>query len=84
VVVHGVFPDSIVEMPPIAFVHADADIYESTKAICAVLPPLMVPGGVLWFDDYSWRDTRGCRAAVDEAFTDVHVLPSGQAIVVIP
>ena len=84
VVVVGIFPESLVPMPPVAFVHADTDIYESTRAICERMPPLMVPGGVLWFDDYSQHETQGCRMAVDEAFSGVRVLQSGQGVVVLP
>lgn len=78
-VVQGVFPCSIVPMPPIAFVHADADQYDSTCAICDFLPPLMVPRGAILFDDY--RGLNGCIKAVDEYFPNRHVLPDGRALV---
>lgn len=84
VVVVGTFPDSLVEMPPVAFVHADADIYESTRAICERMPPLMVKGGLILYDDFSHHDCRGCRVAVDEAFPDRVVVPGGQALVTLP
>jgi hypothetical protein len=35
-VVPGVFPDSLVTMPPIALAHVDADQYESVSAACRV------------------------------------------------
>jgi O-methyltransferase len=47
----GVFPETLVKMPPIAFVHVDADQYQSIKAALDVLGPLMVPGGAMIFDD---------------------------------
>jgi hypothetical protein len=50
-VVKGVFPDSIVDMPPIAFVHLDCDQYQSVIESYAVLKDKMVPGGIIWFDD---------------------------------
>lgn len=82
-VIVGTFPESLVEMPPVAFVHADADIYQSTLAICRDMPPRMVDLGVLYFDDYSHGDCRGCKRAVDEIFGSlVSVLPGGQAKVV--
>ena len=81
VIVQGVFPQSLVLMEPVAFVHADGDLYQTTRDVCEHMPRHMVVGGVLWFDDYSHPDTRGCRAAVDEAFPHRTVLPSGQAVV---
>ena len=78
-VVKGVFPDSMVEMPPIAFVHADADQYESTKNICLTLGPRMVKEGSILFDDY--RALAGCVKAVDECFPNRMVLPDRRALV---
>jgi hypothetical protein len=48
----GLFPDSLVPMPPIAFAHIDCDQYESVKAALRHFGPRMVPGGVMLFDDY--------------------------------
>jgi len=81
-VIVGTFPDSLVEMPPIAFVHADADLYQVTLDICSTLPWLMVPGGVMIFDDYAHGDCRGCKKAVDECFPDRTLLRDGRAKVV--
>lgn len=50
-VIKGVFPDSIVPMPGIAFAHIDSDQYESVKSAIDHLGPLMVRGGVMVFDD---------------------------------
>lgn len=47
----GVFPESLVPMPAIAFVHVDADQYQSIKSALEVLGPLMVKGGAMVFDD---------------------------------
>lgn len=47
----GLFPDSLVPMPPIGFVHVDADQYQSIKAAIEVLGPLMLKGGAMIFDD---------------------------------
>lgn len=49
-----------------SFVHADADQYQSTKDICEILYPLLVPGGMILFDDYRGEKTAGCTKAVDE------------------
>lgn len=66
-VIKGLFPDSIVPMPPIGFVHADADQYQSTKDILRVLPPLMVPGGFILLDDFNVKGCEGCTQAVLES-----------------
>lgn len=66
VIVKGVFPASLVPMPPVAFCHVDADQYRSVKAACEVLGPLMVKGGVMVFDDYNALE--GAKRAVDECF----------------
>jgi O-methyltransferase len=48
----GIFPATApVAMPPIAFVHLDVDQYQSYRDAIAWAAPLMVPGGVIWFDD---------------------------------
>lgn len=66
----GVFPQTLVDMSPLAFVHSDADLYYVTKAICTLLPPRMVPGGQLYFDDYGHVGCEGVRQAVCEVFGD--------------
>lgn len=48
----GLFPDALVEMPPVAFAHIDCDQYESVCAALEHLGPLMAPGGAMLFDDY--------------------------------
>ena len=65
-VIAGIFPDTLVEMPPIAFAHVDCDQYRSVKSCIDVLSPLMVAGGMMWFDDYAC--TNGCTKAVHEAY----------------
>jgi hypothetical protein len=65
--VKGRFPDSLIEMPPVGFVHADADQYESTKAILEYMPQLMLPGGFILFDDYLVPDCQGCTDALHES-----------------
>lgn len=45
---------------PLTFVHIDADLYSSTKAVFDILGDWIVPGTVLQFDEYfnypGWRD----------------------------
>jgi O-methyltransferase len=78
-VVKGIFPASVVKMPKVAFVHADADQYQSTLDICRTFAPLMVKGGMMLFDDY--RCVQSCIQAVDECFPNREVLPDGRALV---
>ena len=65
-ITQGVFPASAVKMPPVAFVHLDVDQYRSYKEAVEYLEPLMVSGGVMWFDDYGC--TPGATAYLDEKF----------------
>lgn len=64
-VVKGVFPGSAIHMPPVAFAHLDCDQYQSIKDSVAYLLPRMMPGGVMWFDDYCLPSGQ---RAVDEIF----------------
>lgn len=66
--VQGLFPDSAVPMPPIAFVHLDCDQYRSVKESAEYLIPLMVPKGVIWFDDSPCLP--GAHKAAKELFGD--------------
>lgn len=52
-VVKGLFPESAIEMPPIAFLHLDCDQYKSVIDSVNYLLPKMVPRGIIWFDDAS-------------------------------
>ncbi len=85
IIVPGVFPQSIAdrELPSFAFVHVDADQYRSVRAACQVFGPRMVPGGVIWFDDYACSTTPGATAAVDELFPQ-RILVAGRAMVRFP
>lgn len=61
----GVFPESALPMPPVAFAHLDCDQYESITRAAEYLAPRMLPGGVMWFDDYCLPSGK---KAVDEFF----------------
>jgi O-methyltransferase len=63
----GVYPDTHpAEMPPVAFIHCDCDQYESYCGVILRMWPLVVPGGVLLFDDYPYLE--GAKRAVEEHF----------------
>lgn len=51
IIVPGIFPESAIDLPPLAFVHLDCDQYQSVSEAALYLSPMMVPGGVMWFDD---------------------------------
>jgi hypothetical protein len=83
-VVKGLFPQSLVYMPPVGFVHADADQYDSTKAILEVMPPLMVRGGFILLDDFGVDDCQGCTQAVYESPYRVLVIAeTGKALIIV-
>lgn len=83
-VVKGVFPSSLIDMPPVGFVHADADQYESTKAILDHMPSRMVRGGFILFDDYLVPGCDGCTRAVNESPHRILVATeTGKALVIV-
>jgi O-methyltransferase len=67
-IVEGIFPQSAekIKLPDVAFAHLDCDQYQSIKEAAQFLSPLMVSGGIMWFDDYGCLD--GANKAVDELF----------------
>lgn len=67
-VIAGCFPDSAVPMEPVAFAHLDCDQYRAHCESIDYLLPLMVTGGIMWFDDAPWLE--GATQAVMERFSD--------------
>lgn len=57
-------------MFPIAFLHLDCDIYESYKTALESLYHLVVPGGIIAFDEYKDELWPGATVAIDEFFAD--------------
>lgn len=83
-VVKGLFPTSLVEMPPLAFVHVDCDQYASVRACIETFPRLMVPGGFMLFDDFGVPDCQGATQAVVESGIPFLVIPgTGRALMII-
>jgi len=63
----GTYPETHGDdLPPMAFVHVDCDQYTSYKAVLALMWPLLVPGGIMLFDDYPYLG--GAKKAVEEHF----------------
>lgn len=52
----------------ISLLHFDCDLYEPTMAALQSLWPLVVPGGIILFDEYGIRPWEGESSAVDEFF----------------
>lgn len=67
-IIKGLFPGSAIDMPRVAFAHLDCDQYQSVREAALYLMPLMVPGGVMWFDDSPCL--AGARLAVAELFAE--------------
>lgn len=65
-VVEGLFPDSIITMPAVAFAHIDCDQYRAIVDSARALGPMMVDGGIMVFDDFGCLD--GATRAVREVF----------------
>ena len=84
-VIHiGTFPDTLPDdLRDIAFVHCDADLYAPTLAACTLLPPRMVNGAQMVFDDYRRTECPGVERAILEAFGRCDVLPTGKALVTV-
>lgn len=82
VVLKGIFPHEV--CPPaderFAFVHLDADTYESTRDALAYFLPRMNAGGMIVFDDYDSPTTPGVKAACDEAVIQPTGLERFQAV----
>jgi O-methyltransferase len=81
IITKGVFPESAhPDMRKVAFAHIDCDQYRAIKESVEYLRPLMVEGGLMWFDDYGAipASTR----AVDEIFGDRIVKVASKAVVV--
>jgi hypothetical protein len=81
----GVFPESVMESESMdfSFVHADADLYESTRDAIEFFWPRMVSGGVMIFDDVHWNDCPGVDQALNESglMLNVEILAPHQGVV---
>ena len=78
----GVFPATLPpDLGPLAFVHVDCDQYAATRSAIRLLYPLLIPRGVMLFDDYD--SVPGARLAADEMLGDrLHPTAQGKAYVV--
>ena len=67
-------PDFVTKQQrPLAFIHADADLYQATIEVLEHCDKLIVPGTIILFDEYAMKDKTGIfkddehRALVDWA-----------------
>jgi O-methyltransferase len=67
-VVHkGFFSETFSDFSaPLCFIHADADLYQSTVEIIRLADKCLVPGGHIVFDDYNNPYYPGVSLAVDK------------------
>lgn len=65
----GVFPATMPDtIRSVSFVHSDCDQYRSVRAVITKFWPILVPGGMMAFDD---MDTVGGSRAIKEVFPDI-------------
>ncbi len=72
IITAGIFPDSAIGMPSIAFAHIDVDNYRCVKESAEYLRWGMMEGGVMWFDDSPCL--AGAAKATQELFGDLRKL----------
>ncbi len=61
----GLFADTFAAFAqPLCFIHADADLYQSTVDIIRLADRCLVRGGQIVFDDYANRNYSGGRAGI--------------------
>lgn len=82
----GFFPQTAgpVENERFSFVHADVDLYASTRSVLEFFYPRLIPGGMILSHDF--HSCKGPHDAITEFFRDkaapVIELPGDQAVVV--
>lgn len=81
----GEFPHTLPsDLSNIAFVHADADLYAPTKAVCTLMPERMVSGGMLYFDDFGYHECPGVERAIIEEFGNAYIQRNGKSLITLP
>ena len=78
----GLYPETHPsDLPPVAFIHCDCDQYISYRSVIDTMWPLVVPGGIMLFDDYPYLP--GAKRAVEETFGQSELLKAGEHFYVI-
>jgi hypothetical protein len=78
IIIHGWFKDIDPrnQMPTeICLAHIDADFYESTKTALELVWPRMIPGGMIFVDDYHFDALPGVKVAVNEFLQSFPAIP---------
>lgn len=71
----GHFPETLPDnMPPLAFVSLDPDLYQPTLAGLRAFWPRLVPGGILLIHDYNSAQFQGVGQAVRTFCEDQHLM----------
>lgn len=73
----GTWPKKV--KPSISFAHIDCDQYTSISECIKIFKPLMIKGGIMWFDDYGYDWLPGAKLAVDEFLPERLIHPMGRA-----
>lgn len=72
----GHFPETLPnDLPSLAFVSLDADLYEPTLQGLKAFWPKLVPGAILLIHDYNSTQFQGVKKAVDFFCEQEHLLP---------
>lgn len=86
--VRGLIPEAIKyhQIDKIAYMSLDMNSSEPERAVLDLLFEKVVPGGIIYFDDYGWGEKSKLRETVDEFFSNkretlLH-FPSGNSIVI--
>lgn len=75
VICKGYFPDSLPkDLPPLAFVSLDPDLYEPTLQGLRAFWPRLVPGGVILIHDYNSTQFEGVGKAVRSFCSQEHLM----------
>jgi hypothetical protein len=86
--VRGKVPEMLSRVPSrrIAYLSLDMNGIEPERAALHNFYEKIVPGGIIYLDDYGWGGFEGLKAMVDQFFRDkpetVLQLPSGQGVII--
>jgi len=67
-IIPGLFPDTTGEVTDkkFSFVYVDVDLYKSNYAALEFFYNRVVPGGVIIFDDYGWKNCKGIQKSIND------------------
>jgi hypothetical protein len=68
----GWIPEVFVDIGQISFASIDVDLYEPTRDALAYWYDRLMPGGIMYFDDYGYTSFPGATMAVKEHLSECH------------